>query len=228
RHIEVLHEFQSAAHLVTPRRTASMDSSGTGNRFSTSKAAYVLEELISTEQTYVRELQAVVDHYIKPFEAVENTNLVPSALRGQSDAMFGNLRDILDFHDRHILSEFLKAADSPVEICHIFINQRGRFLSLYRPYCQNKPMSEALRRDHADSCKFFADCQKRAGHLLPLSAYLLKPVQRITKYQLLLKEMLRYGPEEIRHDVQAALAAMLDLLAQINADMQQLHILGFA
>lgn len=74
----------------------------------------------------------------------------------------------------------------------------------------------------------FQDCQKRAGHLLPLSAYLLKPVQRITKYQLLLKEMLRYGPEEIRHDVQAALAAMLDLLAQINADMQQLHILGFA
>lgn len=74
----------------------------------------------------------------------------------------------------------------------------------------------------------FQDCQKRAGHLLPLSAYLLKPVQRITKYQLLLKEMLRYCGEEIRHDVQAALAAMLDLLAQINADMQQLHILGFA
>jgi hypothetical protein len=46
RHIEVLHEFQSAAHLMTPRRTASMDSSGTGNRCSTSKASYVLEELV--------------------------------------------------------------------------------------------------------------------------------------------------------------------------------------
>lgn len=31
------------------------------------------------------------------------------------------------------------------------------------------------------------ECQRKLGHKLPLSAYLLKPVQRITKYQLLLK-----------------------------------------
>lgn len=90
-----------------------------------------------------------------------------------------------------------------------------------------------MRRDHnADGCRFFVECQKRAGHQLPLSAYLLKPIQRITKYQLLLKELLRFcedsSTEEMRHDVQAALAAMLDLLAQINADMQQLHILGYS
>ena len=31
------------------------------------------------------------------------------------------------------------------------------------------------------------ECQSKLGHKLSLSAYLLKPVQRITKYQLLLK-----------------------------------------
>lgn len=66
-----------------------------------------------------------------------------------------------------------------------------------------------------------------------MSAYLLKPIQRITKYQLLLKELLRFSTEdpqaeEMRLDVQAALSAMLDLLSQINADMQQLHILGYS
>jgi len=33
----------------------------------------------------------------------------------------------------------------------------------------------------------FQECQKRLQHKLPLRAYLLKPVQRITKYKLLLK-----------------------------------------
>ena len=36
------------------------------------------------------------------------------------------------------------------------------------------------------------ECQMRLGHRLPLNAYLLKPVQRITKYQLLLNEMMKY------------------------------------
>ena len=31
------------------------------------------------------------------------------------------------------------------------------------------------------------NCQKELGHQLPLSSYLLKPMQRLTKYQLLLK-----------------------------------------
>lgn len=37
-------------------------------------------------------------------------------------------------------------------------------------------------------CLFFMqECQKRLDHKLSLDAYLLKPVQRITKYQLMLK-----------------------------------------
>jgi hypothetical protein len=34
------------------------------------------------------------------------------------------------------------------------------------------------------------ECQKKLDHKLSLDAYLLKPVQRITKYQLMLKASL--------------------------------------
>ena len=59
--------------------------------------------------------------------------------------------------------------------------------ALYSFYCQNIPQSEELRRQVGEQNAFLRECQLQLGHKLPLGAYLLKPVQRITKYQLLLK-----------------------------------------
>lgn len=104
-------------------------------------------------------------------------------------------------------------------------------LELYSQYCRNKPISEIIRREHdADSCKFFAYCQKRAGHQLSLGAYLLKPVQRITKYPLLLKELLNAidssSGKQVRTEIRKALDEMLDLIERVNRDMNILYIYG--
>lgn len=37
---------------------------------------------------------------------------------------------------------------------------------------------------------FLKECQKKLDHKLGLDSYLLKPVQRLTKYQLLLKVLV--------------------------------------
>ena len=72
------------------------------------------------------------------------------------------------------------------------------------------------------------ECQRSLGHKLPLSAYLLKPVQRITKYQLLLKEMLKYSSlEQGAEDLRAALDCMLTVLKYVNDSMHQVAITGF-
>lgn len=65
--------------------------------------------------------------------------------------------------------------------------QRESFHRLYSYYCQNTPRSEHLREVIGEKNMFFQACQLKLDHKLPLAAYLLKPVQRITKYQLLLK-----------------------------------------
>ena len=44
-----------------------------------------------------------------------------------------------------------------------------------------------------DNHPILLSCQKELGHQLPLSSYLLKPVQRLTKYQLLLKDLQSSG-----------------------------------
>ena len=56
---------------------------------------------------------------------------------------------------------------------------------MYVDFCANKPHSNTLLIEHGET--FFEDLQQKKNLGLSLAAYLIKPVQRITKYQLLLK-----------------------------------------
>ena len=60
---------------------------------------------------------------------------------------------------------------------------------IYCNYCQNSMKSEKLRSRIGEHHPFFVECQRKLGHRLSLGAYLLKPIQRLTKYQLLLQVM---------------------------------------
>lgn len=40
--------------------------------------------------------------------------------------------------------------------------------------------------------QFFAETKQKLGHKVALSDLLIKPVQRIMKYQLLLKDIMKY------------------------------------
>lgn len=51
-------------------------------------------------------------------------------------------------------------------------------------------LSECMRSKQ--QARFFRECQEQMRHALPLGAYLLKPVQRILKYHLLL-QVSRHG-----------------------------------
>uniref|UniRef100_A0A671DMP9 Pleckstrin homology and RhoGEF domain containing G3 n=1 Tax=Rhinolophus ferrumequinum TaxID=59479 RepID=A0A671DMP9_RHIFE len=70
---------------------------------------------------------------------------------------------------------------------------------IYTQYCNNYPNSVAAltecMRDQQQA-KFLRDRQELLQHSLPLGSYLLKPVQRILKYHLLLQEIAKHFDEE--------------------------------
>ncbi|VDP06290.1 unnamed protein product [Soboliphyme baturini] len=178
------------------------------------KAAYVINELLSTEEAYVEELSSVAAHYVNVFDEIDCLhNAIPEKLIGQQEVIFGNLTDILHFHEHIFLPELRQCAGNPYLIARTFLRHRGHFY-LYNIYCQNKPQSASLRERYSGCDSFFNECQEKAGHRLPLEAYLLKPVQRITKYHLLLR-------------IRSALKSMLELLQQLNASLHQCHISGY-
>lgn len=65
---------------------------------------------------------------------------------------------------------------------------------------------------------------------MPLDAYLLKPVQRISKYQLLIKELLKYNiyNRNEKAAIEQALKTMIDIVNNLNDVMHSSFIFGYA
>uniref|UniRef100_A0A8C5WYM8 MCF2 protein n=2 Tax=Laticauda laticaudata TaxID=8630 RepID=A0A8C5WYM8_LATLA len=150
--------------------------------------------------------------------------LLPPLLRSCKDVLFGNMPEIYDFHNNIFLHHLESCLEAPERVGYCFLEKD---FQMYEKYCQNKPQSESLWRQYAESL-FFQECQKKLEHKLSLDSYLLKPVQRLTKYQLLLKELLKYSTScEGVKELQEALVAMLDLVKSVNDSMHQISITGY-
>ncbi|XP_069168626.1 guanine nucleotide exchange factor DBS isoform X8 [Procambarus clarkii] len=192
------------------------------------KRGHVLRELLDTERIYVSELCSILKGYKDEMLNPEMQPLIPINLYGKSDLLFGNMEEIFRFHNDVFLRDLENCINTPELIGLCFVQRKDSFHRLYSLYCQNKPQSEELRRQVGDSNPFFKECQRRLHHKLPLGAYLLKPVQRITKYQLLLKDLLKcVEGSQGRRELQEAVDTMLTVLKCLNDSMHQVAIVGF-
>ncbi|XP_072252795.1 guanine nucleotide exchange factor DBS isoform X2 [Leuresthes tenuis] len=187
---------------------------------------HVMNELLETERAYVEELLCVLQGYASEMDNPAMSNLIPASLQSKKEVLFGNMPEIYHFHKRTFLRELEQYTDCPELVGRCFL-ERMTDLQIYEKYCHNKPRSESLWRQCSD-CAFFQECQKKLEHKLGLDSYLLKPVQRITKYQLLLKEMLKYSKGcEGADDLQEALSSILGILKAVNDSMHLIAITGY-
>ncbi|XP_027743762.1 guanine nucleotide exchange factor DBS-like isoform X5 [Empidonax traillii] len=217
--IEVMHEASqggSSRVLVTSESDENLST----------RRSHIINELIETERVYVEELQSIIEGYASEMDNPNLLHLIPSALQNKKEILFGNLPEIYEFHNRIFLKEIENCIENPELLARCFL-KRKEDLQIYEKYCQNKPRSEALWRQCGDSI-FFQECQRKLDHKLSLDAYLLKPVQRITKYQLLLKEMLKCSKNsEGTAELEEALATVLDIIKSVNDSMHQIAITGY-
>ncbi|XP_029567923.1 guanine nucleotide exchange factor DBS [Salmo trutta] len=187
---------------------------------------HVMNELLETERGYVEELHCVLQGYASEMDNPAMASLMPTPLQNKKDVLFGNMPEIYTFHKMTFLRELEEYQDCPELVGRCFL-QRMTDLQIYEKYCQNKPRSESLWRQCSD-CTFFQECQKKLEHKLGLDSYLLKPVQRITKYQLLLKELLKYSKGcEGSEALQEALTSILGILKAVNDSMHLIAITGY-
>ncbi|XP_040465522.1 pleckstrin homology domain-containing family G member 3 isoform X1 [Falco naumanni] len=182
----------------------------------------VVLEIVESERTYARDLRSIVEGYLGKIIDAEEPVLRPE----QVSALFGNIEDIYELSST-LLQNLESCANDPVAVAVCFVTRSQEF-AIYTQYCNNYPSSVAALAECMRSkpqARFLRECQERLRHALPLGAYLLKPVQRILKYHLLLQEIAKHFEHKSGDDYEVVLEAIdtMTCVAWYINDMKRKH-----
>ena len=161
--------------------------------------------MVRTECEYIADLECILTGY------KERMSSRQSSLAQKADLIFGNMEQLLLFHKQVMLFQMENSDDNPRNIASIFIEHSEEILKIYCRYplllffnyccsmfycryCQNMETAQHVLKNVGENHSVIQSCQRDLGHQLPLSSYLLKPVQRLTKYQLILKQLSECSP----------------------------------
>ncbi|EYB86165.1 hypothetical protein Y032_0284g1341 [Ancylostoma ceylanicum] len=152
-------------------------------------------ELFDTEKTYVEDLYAVIQGYLNFL--VDHRDELGVTLDNIS-SLFGCIERIYAFN-RKLLQQLDMADLDCVKMSRCFVDSAGKFED-YIVYCTNyhrmiATLAQLQQQPHLAAA--LSQRQAALGHALPLSAYLLKPVQRVLKYHLFIENMLKHLPSSL-------------------------------
>uniref|UniRef100_A0A8C2YWW3 Dynamin-binding protein n=1 Tax=Cyclopterus lumpus TaxID=8103 RepID=A0A8C2YWW3_CYCLU len=182
------------------------------------KRSKVIEELLQTEKDYIKDLQMCVEEIIEPLQKKQVKNV-------DFDGLFGNISSVIDLSRR--LFETLQDADS---IGNIFLEFKAELEEVYKIYCQNHDDAISLLESYEKDKNIqhhVLECLERLRAIyrewgktnyINLGSFLIKPVQRVMRYPLLLMELLGATPES-HHDrpqLTKALLAIKEINVNIN------------
>ncbi|XP_051770373.1 dynamin-binding protein isoform X2 [Ctenopharyngodon idella] len=177
------------------------------------KRLKVIEELLQTEHDYIKDLQMCVKEIILPLQKKQVQNI-------DFDGLFGNINSVIDLSRR--LYKTLQDTDS---IGQVFLDYKGELEEVYKIYCQNHDdaisLLETYEKDE-NIQKHVLEClEKLRGktNYINLGSFLIKPVQRVMRYPLLLMELLNTTSES--HHDRKQLAEAVVSIKEINVNINE-------
>ncbi|XP_062988536.1 dynamin-binding protein isoform X2 [Elgaria multicarinata webbii] len=183
------------------------------------KRAKVIDELLQTERDYIRDLEMCVQKVLVPLQEAQ----VPHV---DCEGLFGNIYGVISF-SKQLLST-LEAADA---VGPTFLALRAELEAVYKMFCHNHDeaiaLLEAYEKDEKvqkhllGSLEVLRSLYSEWGctNYIDLGSFLIKPVQRVMRYPLLLMELLSATPES--HPDRAPLAAAVLAVKEINGNINE-------
>ncbi|ESO93240.1 hypothetical protein LOTGIDRAFT_232689 [Lottia gigantea] len=170
----------------------------------------VIMELIETERAYVKDLSCLNERYLEPLR--EETFLTTNEI----NQLFGNIQEIVVFQQQFLQSleeaidlenEFFTTDDTKV-FRRVLFSLGGSFLyyanhfKVYSSFCASHSRSQKLLNPESNKAlkEFLKARNPKQQHSATLESYLIKPIQRILKYPLLLQQLVNMSqPETDEH-----------------------------
>jgi hypothetical protein len=159
-------------------------------------------ELITTEEAYHADVSIVIDVFKRPLTSLLTQEEV--------NAIFVNWHEISQANDKLLRSLRVRkkmckknkkqgSADI-IMIGDILCENMPHFASYIR-YCSCQLKASMFIQRRLEEDQMFKEALQKCSQDplakgMPLSSFLLKPMQRITKYPLLMKQILKFTPED--------------------------------
>jgi cell division control protein 24 len=174
---QVLDILKAKGLLLTPEfADEGIPAAEVGKR---SKRDHVVNELLETERKYVQDLEAL--------QQLQNLLSEGGTVTGDKIYdIFHNLNALLDFQRRFLIRvEQTNAQQMNMQLWgDLFVQYESGF-AVYEPYLANKENGQAVAEQEFGRIKQVN--HGIAAEMQTLSGFLLKPLQRLTKYPLLLE-----------------------------------------
>ncbi|XP_069967268.1 protein still life, isoform SIF type 1 isoform X15 [Bactrocera oleae] len=199
------------------------------------KLRKVILELVDTERTYVKHLNNLLEHYLEP---MKRETFLSNA---EINALFGNIHEIVtfqrqflqnleealelepDFHKFEHSSQFRNVLFAIGSAFLYYVNH----FKLYSSFCASHSKAQKVLHpnegNHALQ-EFLAARNPKQQHSSTLESYLIKPIQRILKYPLLLQQLRNLTDSRADEHLHLceALKGMEKVAEHIN-EMQRIH-----
>lgn len=211
--LDVVNTLLNAAPEVFPQ--IDMSTQLESQRLAKPQTEYdkIVKEFIETERKYVHDLE-VLNKYRK--QLLDNQIINSEELY----MLFPNLNDIIDFQRRFLVSLEVngQVPSQKQRIGALFMHSKY-FFKLYEPWSigQNAAIdfiSSSFNKMNPNSTNFVI------GNKMELQSFLLKPVQRLCRYPLLLKDLLQHAESDSK-ELEIALGIAKSIARNINENQRR-------
>ncbi|XP_035584582.1 FYVE, RhoGEF and PH domain-containing protein 2 isoform X3 [Zalophus californianus] len=190
----------------------------------------IVQELLETEKAYVARLHLLDQVFFQELlrEARGSKAFPEDVVR----LIFSNISSIYQFHAQFFLPELQRRLDSWTATPRIgdVIQKLAPFLKMYSEYVKNFERAVELLATWTEKSTPFQEVITRiqsseASGSLTLQHHMLEPVQRIPRYELLLKEYVQKLPAQApdRADAQKALDMIFSAAQHSNAAVTEME-----